>query len=73
MTTTPHVSDVEYAIREAQWHLEQASQILQEARADPARYRNETTEQYRLLAPWIALMIHSRFQSSGTQDSSSQN
>lgn len=54
----------DYCIREAQFHVHRAREILEEGLKDPQKYYEETRETYRVMAPWYAMMmytaIHSR-------------
>lgn len=48
----------EYCIREAQFHVNRAREILEDGLKDPKKYYEETTETYRLMAPWYAMMMY---------------
>jgi len=49
----------DYCIREAQFHVHRAREILEEGLKDPKKYYEETTETYRIMAPWYTMMIYS--------------
>lgn len=49
----------DYCIKEAQFHLDRAREILTDGLRDPKKYHDDTKETYRLMAPWYAMMIYS--------------
>jgi hypothetical protein len=53
------VDSIQYCIQEAQYHLDKAKEILEEALSNPRRYRDETRENYRHMAPYLLCMMHS--------------
>lgn len=54
-----NIDSIQYCIREAQFHLDKAKEILEEAIVNPTRYREETTENYRHMAPYLMCMMYS--------------
>jgi hypothetical protein len=54
-----NVDSLQYCIREAQFHLDKAKEILDEALSNPRRYREETMEHYRHMAPYFLCMMYS--------------
>jgi hypothetical protein len=68
-----NVDSLQYCIREAQFHLDKAKEILDEALSNPERYRQETTENYMHMAPYFLCMMYSflhREEPSESQNSS---
>jgi len=57
-----NVDSIQYCIREAQFHLDKAKEILDEALSNPGRYREETMEQYQHMAPYFLCMMYSFLQ-----------
>lgn len=57
MTTTNDDDARNFGIREAKWHMERAKEILEESLADPERFRRETLDSYRFMAPFLAVML----------------
>lgn len=56
-----------FGIREAKWHMERAKEILEESLSDPERFRRETLDSYRFMAPFLAVMLCASTASSRTE------
>lgn len=48
----------DYCIREAQFHVNRAKEILDEGLKDPQKYYEESTETYKFMAPWYTMMMY---------------
>jgi hypothetical protein len=49
----------DYCIKEAQFHLNRARDILTEGLQNPKKYHDETKKTYEFMAPWYAMMMYS--------------
>lgn len=64
---------VKFVVDEALFHLNRAKEILDEGMRNPEAYRRESRDNYRFMAPYVALMLMSYMQQHQQEPGESQN